>query len=76
MSSIYTVMVLHAISSRNIMFIMVWKVVGEFVRLKNMTVGSYRPSGVVNVAFQQSSGFIFTVLYPHQMSTMVKRVHP
>ena len=55
---------------------MVWKVAGELVRLKNMTVGSYSPSGVVNAAFQQSSFFIFTVLYPHQMSTMVKRVHP
>ena len=57
------------------MFIMVWKVAGELVRPKNMTVGSYNPKGVVNTAFQQSSGQIFTVLYPHQMSTVVKRVH-
>ena len=31
-----------------------------------MTIGSYSPSGVVNAAFQQSSFFILTVLYPHQ----------
>ena len=76
MLSMYTVIVPHAIYSRNIMFIMVWKVAGELVRPKNMTVGSYSPSGVVNAAFQQSSFFILTVLYPHQMSTVVKRVHP
>ena len=76
MSSMYTVMVPHAICSQKIVFIMVWKVAGELVRPKNITVGSYNPRRVVNATFQQSSGQIFTVLYPHQMSTVVKRVHP
>jgi len=68
-------MVPCAICSQKIVFIMVWKVASEFVRPKNMTIGSYSPSGVVNTAFQQSSGWIFIVLYLHQMSTVVKRVH-
>ena len=41
--------------------------VGELVRLKNMTIGSYSPSLVMNAAFHQSFGLMSTSLYPHSM---------
>ena len=45
---------------------------GELQSLKNMTVGSYRLKGVEKVAFQQSSGQMRILLYPHQTSNIVK----
>src|SRR5216683_5145664 len=60
--------------SQKIVFIIVWKVVGELVRLKNMTVGSYSPSLVINAAFQRSFGLMSTSLYPHSMLTPVNFV--
>jgi len=53
--------------SQNIVFIMVWKVAGELVRPKNMTVGSYNPLLVMKAAFYRSFGLISTSLYPHSM---------
>jgi len=41
---------------------MVWNVTGEFVRLKNITVGLNDLSGVVNAIFHLSSSFIHTLL--------------
>ena len=55
---------------------MVWKVVGEFVSLKNITVGSNSPSGVRNAPFHSSPSLIQMLLYPHQMSSVVNFVHP
>ena len=45
-----------------ILFIMVYNIAGEFVSLKNITVGSNDPSGVVNTAFYSFSSFIYTLL--------------
>src|SRR5258708_40194105 len=65
-----------AISRRKIMFIIIWKVAGELVSPKNITVGSKSPSGVRNAAFHSSPSLIRTLLYPHRMSNLVKRVQP
>ena len=46
---------------------MVWNVAGEFVRLKNMTLGSNRPWFVINAAFHLSPSLMCTLLYPHHM---------
>src|SRR5260370_28916443 len=61
---------------RNMVFIIIWKVAGEFVSPKNMTVGSKSPSGVKNAAFASSPGLMRILLYPHLMSNFVKRLHP
>ena len=37
-----------------VVFIIIWKVAGEFVRPKNIMVGSNSPSGVRNAAFYLS----------------------
>ncbi len=50
--------------------------VGELVRLKNITVGSNSPLFMVKAAFHSCPFFIFTALYPHLISSFVKRVHP
>jgi hypothetical protein len=57
-------------------FIIVWKVAGELVRPKNMTVGSKSPSFVMKAAFHLSSSLMRTSLYPHLTSIPVNRVHP
>src|SRR5258708_34088593 len=61
---------------RNIVFIIIWKVAGELVSPKNMTVGSKSPSGVRNATFGSSPGLMRMLLYPHLISNFVKRVHP
>src|SRR5229473_1889563 len=61
---------------RNIVFIIIWKVVGEFIRLKNMTVGLKSPSGVRKAAFHSSPSFMHILLYPHCISNLVNNVHP
>ena len=48
---------------------MVWNVVGEFVSLKNMTLGLNRPWFVMNAAFH-SSPLMRTLLYPQHMSNL------
>src|SRR5258708_35871912 len=60
----------------NMVFIIIWKVAGELVSPKNMTVGSKSPSGVKNAAFDSSPGLMCMLLYPHLMSNFVKTVHP
>ena len=57
-------------SSVNIAFIMVWNVAGEFVRPKNMTLGSNRPWFVMKAAFHSSPSLMRTLLYPHRMSNL------
>ena len=39
---------------QNIVFIIIWNVAGEFVSLKNMTVGLKSPSGVRKATFHSS----------------------
>src|SRR5258707_15269793 len=75
-SSMYTESHPCATCLRNMVFIIIWKVAGEFVRPKNMTVGSKRPSGVRNATFHSSPGFMRMLLYPHRMSNLVNSVHP
>jgi len=53
-------------------FIMVWKVVGELHKPKNITNGSKRPQLVVKVAFHSSPALILTLLNPHLRSRVVK----
>ena len=57
-------------------FIMVWKVAGEFVSPKNMTVGSKSPLLVWKVAFHSSPSFIRTLLYPQWKSNLEKTLDP
>src|SRR5229473_2673968 len=64
----------QAISRRKIIFIIIWKVAGELVSPKNMTVGSKSPSGVRNAAFHSSPSLMRTLLYPQHISNLVKRV--
>ena len=59
-----------------IVFIIIWKVAGEFVSPKNITVSSNSPSGVKKAAFHSSPGLIQMLLYPHWMSNFVNRMHP
>ena len=59
------------IRSHKISFIIVWKVTGEFVSPKNMTIGSNDPSSVINTAFYSSPFFIYTLLYPYLKSIFV-----
>ena len=44
---------------------MVWNVAGEFVSLKNMTVGLYKPWLVWKAAFHLSPSLMQMLLYPH-----------
>ena len=65
-----------AISGENMEFIMVWKVAGEFMRPKNITVGSNRPSLVIKAAFHSSPFLIQMLLYPQRMLNLVYREQP
>src|SRR5258708_1342488 len=62
-SSMYTDSHPWAISRRKIMFIIIWKVAGELVSPKNITVGSKSPSGVRNATFHSSPSLMRTLLY-------------
>jgi hypothetical protein len=75
-SSINTKKYPNITGCQKIMFIIIWKVAGELVRPKNMTMGSNNPSGVRNAAFYSSPSFIWMLLYPHRMSNFVNSVHP
>jgi len=55
---------------------MIWKVAGELVSPKNITVGSNSPSGVRKAAFHLSPGLILMLLYPQWTLTLVNNVHP
>src|SRR6266436_4856772 len=76
MSSMYTDNHPWATLVQKIVFIIIWKVAGEFVSPKNMTVGSNSPLGVRKAAFHSSPSLILMLLYPHLTSTFVNRVHP
>src|SRR5882724_6361111 len=53
-----------SMSSLKMSFIIVWKVVGLLVKLKNITKGSKRPHFVLKVAFHLSPSLICMLLYP------------
>jgi len=57
--------------SLNRLFIIVWKVAGEFVSPKYMTMGLYAPIYVANAAFHLSPSLILTLLYPYLKSNFV-----
>src|SRR6267142_2180489 len=75
-SSMYTVSHCSAISGAKTKFIIVWNVAGEFVRPKNITVGSNKPSFVMKAAFHSSPFLMRTLLYPQRMSNLVYNEHP
>ena len=51
-----------------------WKVAGELVSPKNMTVGSNRPLLVWKAAFHLSPSLIRILLYPYYTLSLVKHV--
>ena len=61
---------------QKMVFIIIWKVAGEFVNPKNITVSLKSPSGVRKAAFHSSPSLMRMLLYPHQMSNLVNREHP
>src|SRR6266567_4357590 len=61
-------------SWRKMVFIIIWKVAGELVRPKNITVGSNNPSGVRNAPFHSSPSLMRILLYPHRTSNLVNSV--
>ena len=58
--------------SLNIVSIIDWKVLGELVSLKNMTVGSKSPLFVLKVAFHLSPSLNCMLLNPFWMLTLEK----
>ncbi|KAF9807302.1 hypothetical protein IEO21_08282 [Rhodonia placenta] len=76
MSSRYTRIFEPMMRSWKIFIIITWKVAGELVRLKNITRGSYNPWLVTKTIFHLSPALIWTLLYPHRMSNLVKSVAP
>ena len=72
MSSRYTMICPSPIRSFRMWFVNAWKVVSELVRLKNITVGSYRPLLVLKAAFHLSPSVMWMLLYPHHMSILEK----
>ena len=62
--------------SQKMLFIIVWKVAGLFVRPKNMTCGSKSPQFVWKVAFHSSLLQIQTLLKPQWTSSLVKYFVP
>src|SRR6266550_7958033 len=73
-SSMYTDNHPFATSVRKIVFIIIWNIAGEFVRPKNITVGSNSPSGVRNAPFHSLPSLMRMLLYPHRTSNFVNRV--
>jgi len=62
MSSMYMVSQPSQISSSNMVFIIAWKVAGELVRPKNMTIGLYNPLFVMKAAFHLLPSLMRTLL--------------
>ncbi len=75
-SSRYTVMVPDAMRSLKMSFIIHWKVAGELVSPKNITIGSNKPWLVLNAAFHSLPVLMRTLLYPHQTSSLEKYLVP
>ena len=67
----YTIRHPSVISLVKIAFIIIWKVAGELVSPKNMTVGSNSPWLVMNAALCSLPSLMRMLLYPHLMSTLV-----
>ena len=76
MSSMYTESHPCATYAWKMWFIIIWKVAGELVRLKNITSGSNSPSGVKKAAFHSSPSLIRMLLYSQRMLNFVNKVHP
>ncbi len=57
-------------------FIIHWKVAGELVSPKNITVGLNNPWLVLNTAFHSSLLLMHTLLYPHQTLSLEKYLVP
>ncbi len=53
-----------------------WKVAGEFINLKNITVGSNNPSLVLKAAFHLLPSLMCTLLYPHLTSNLENNRFP
>ena len=51
-----------------------WKVGSPLQNLKNITIGSKKPKGVMNVPFHWFSSLMWILLNPHLMSNLVKNV--
>ena len=51
-----------------------WKIAGELVSPKNMTIGLNRPLLMQKAAFYSSSSLIQILLYPHHILSLVKYV--
>src|SRR5260370_29931062 len=62
--------------SQKYSFISFWNVAGLLHNPKNITVGSYDPNGVEKAAFHSSPSLIWTLLYPHLTSNLVKYFCP
>src|SRR6266550_951946 len=56
--------------------IIAWNVAGEFRNPNIITFGSNNPRLVTKAAFHRSSSFIWTLLYPHRISNLVKYFDP
>jgi hypothetical protein len=65
MSFMYTISHFSAMLLAKMEFIIVQKVAGELVSLKNITMGSNSPSFMMKAAFHSSPSLIWTLLYPH-----------
>jgi len=50
------------IKSYRILFIIVWNITGEFVSLKNITVGSNDSSGVINTIFHLFLLYLYIII--------------
>ncbi len=53
-----------------------WKVAGEFVSPKNITIGSNSPLLVLKVAFHSLPSLMCTLLYPHLMLNLENNRFP
>ena len=72
MSSKYTTMIPSAMRVLKILFIIVWKVAGLLVILKNIMRGLKKLRLVQKATFHSSPGLMCMLLKPQQMSSFVK----
>jgi len=70
-SSMKVAMVPWLIISQKRLFIIVWKVAGELVSLKYMTIGLYASIYVIKTIFHSSPSLILMLLYPYLKSNFV-----
>jgi hypothetical protein len=67
---------LQSMQSSNILFIKVWNVAGALQSPNVMTVGSNSPRGVLKAALYSLPNLIRILLYPQQISNLVKYIAP